>query len=204
MLRVDQLRYTFAGFPPLTFDFSLGEGAMLGVTGPSGAGKSTLFNVLAGFLRPQSGQVSWRGESVLDKPPAERPFGLLFQTDNLFEHLPVMENVGLGICPGRLSAAQRSQCQSALDALDVGDLSARLPDELSGGQQQRVALARCLVSPRPVMLLDEPFSALDPESRRDALAAVQAVNQRGKTLLLITHEVADLAVLGAPEYRIGK
>ncbi|QGG80693.1 ATP-binding cassette domain-containing protein [Litorivicinus lipolyticus] len=203
MLRVDQLTYTYPEYPPLVFDFSVAAGAMLGVVGPSGAGKSTLFNLLAGFLVADSGDIRWGDQSVLAQGPSHRPFAVLFQGDNLFEHLSVLDNVGLGLSPRLLDPVQRQVCAAALATLDIGELAQRLPGELSGGQQQRVALARCLVSPRPVMLLDEPFSALDPASREDALAAVSQVNRQGKTVLLITHDAADLERLGAPSYRIG-
>ncbi|MFC3911931.1 thiamine ABC transporter ATP-binding protein [Pseudaeromonas sharmana] len=183
-----------------TFHFSLTlqPGELLVLVGPSGAGKSTLLDLLAGFATPQQGTLSWQGESLLALSPAQRPFTTLFQSDNLFDHLTVAQNIGLGLSPTlRLSQAQRQQVQEAAARMGLGDRLASLPPQLSGGQQQRVALARCLVRQRPLLLLDEPFSALDPALRQELLREIHRLTRvEGIGVLLISHhpqEARDVA-----------
>lgn len=203
MLLVD-CQFSYDDGVPMRFNLTLPEGGLLGVTGPSGAGKSTLFSLLAGFLKPQSGQLTWQGQ-ILDGAPHTRPFSLMFQSGNLFDHLTAEENAALALSQGRTpTSAQRKAAVEALGQLGLAGLEHRKPAELSGGQQGRVALARSLCSDKPVLLLDEPFAALDPSSRTEALDAVRSVHQSGKSILLITHAQSDLDYLGADCYRLGQ
>ncbi len=136
--------------------------------GPSGAGKSTLLNLIAGFLPPASGSLRINGEVHNATPPAQRPVSMLFQENNLFNHLTVRQNISLGIHPGlKLSREEQAQVAAMAGQMGIDALLERLPGELSGGQRQRAALARCLVRQQPVLLLDEPFSALDPALRQE-------------------------------------
>src|SRR5690606_10892987 len=136
----------------------------------SGAGKSTLLSLIAGFDRPLSGSIHIGGEEVTRRKPADRPVTSLFQEHNLFAHLTAAENVGLGLDPGlRLSAGQQRAVAEALARVGLEGLDKRLPSQLSGGQRQRVTLARSLVRERPLLLLDEPFSALHPGLRLEVL-----------------------------------
>lgn len=181
------------------FDVDIPAGAFVMVLGPSGAGKSTLLNLIAGFDRPSGGTMALMGEDVGDTPPAERPVTTLFQEGNLFPHLTVAENVGLGLDPGlRLTPELRRQVAIALDRMGLADLSGRWPRHLSGGERQRVALARSLVRNRPILLLDEPFAALDPGRRREMTDLVRALAMdRGLTVVMVSHqldEVRDLSV----------
>lgn len=120
---------------------------------------------------------------------------MLFQENNLFSHLNVQQNIGLGLDPGlKLSALQREKLMHIARQMGIDNLMRRLPGELSGGQRQRVALARCLVRDQPVLLLDEPFSALDPALRQEMLALVSDVcHNRQLTLLMVSHSVEDAA-----------
>lgn len=185
------------------FTLSLQPGELLVVIGPSGAGKSTLLDLLAGFALPDSGRLTLAGADLLALPPAERPFTTLFQSHNLFEHLSVAQNIGLGVNPNlKLSPSQQEYVVQAASRLGLAGLLERRPPELSGGQQQRVALARCLVRARPFLLLDEPFSALDPALRQEMLQEVQRLaHEEGKGVLLISHhpeearQVADRLAL---------
>ncbi|MCE9982198.1 thiamine ABC transporter ATP-binding protein ThiQ [Leclercia adecarboxylata] len=184
---------------PMRFTLSVRQGELIAVLGPSGAGKSTLLNLVAGFLQPANGRITIEGQDHTHTPPAARPVSMLFQENNLFTHLTVRQNIGLGTHPGlRLNAGQQQKLSDIAAQMGIGDLLARLPGELSGGQRQRVALARCLVREQPILLLDEPFSALDPALRQEMLLLVKEVCERqGLTMLMVSHSVED-AVRIAP------
>ncbi|MDP2575321.1 thiamine ABC transporter ATP-binding protein [Vibrio penaeicida] len=175
------------------FNLDVSEGDIVSLMGPSGAGKSTLLSLVAGFIQPQSGQILVAGQSVLGLPPHQIPLSMLFQENNLFAHLTVRENIGLGIEPSlRLSSKQKGQVEEAAVMVGIGDFLDRLPEQLSGGQKQRVALARCFVQPHSIWLLDEPFSALDPVIREDMLSLVQTLaKERNIAIVMVTHHVSD-------------
>ena len=178
----------------LSFDCAIPAGTAVAVAGPSGAGKSTLFNVIAGFQAPASGDVRLLGETMAGKDPAERPVSIIFQDNNLFAHLTIADNVGLGIDPAlRLDAAARQNVFAALARVGLGGYERRLPGSLSGGERQRVALARALVRHRPILLLDEPFAALDPAMRTDMSKLLAELRDETKsTMLFITHQPEDI------------
>ena len=178
----------------IVFDCTVSKGAFLSVTGPSGAGKSTLFNVLAGFQPVAAGRVELFGANMEGRDPAERPVSIVFQDNNLFAHLTASENVGLGIHPAlKLQPADRQKVFSALARVGLGGYERRLPGSLSGGERQRVALARAFVRRRPILLLDEPFAALDPAMRMEMGALLAELRQEtGSTILLITHQPEDI------------
>ena len=177
----------------MRFSLSVPSGAFVAVIGPSGAGKSTLLNLIAGFERPLSGEVRLFGATMGETPPAERPVTMLFQDHNLFAHLDVAANVGLGIDPGlRLSAADRERVTQALAEVGLSGFEKRRPAQMSGGERQRVALARCLVRNRPILLLDEPFAALGPRMRHDMLDLVNELRRiHGLTIVMVTHSPTD-------------
>lgn len=180
---------------PMRFTLEVTRGEQVAVLGPSGAGKSTLLNLIAGFLPPASGSILIDGQPHTTTPPARRPVSMLFQENNLFSHLTVQENIGLGMHPSlKLTPAQRQKLQDIARQMGLDALLNRLPGELSGGQRQRAALARCLVREQPVLLLDEPFSALDPALRQEMLSLVGNVcRQQQLTLLMVSHSVEDAA-----------
>ncbi|WEX77330.1 ATP-binding cassette domain-containing protein [Sinorhizobium numidicum] len=181
----------------LTFDCAIPAGRIVAVAGASGSGKSTLFNVIAGFEEPERGEVHILGKDMAGRVPAERPVSVIFQEHNLFAHLDVATNVGFGISPAlRLSTADRMRVEEALKRVGLGGFGNRLPPTLSGGERQRVALARALVRRRPLLLLDEPFAALDPGMRaemRDLLRDLH--NEEANTILVITHHPDDVKAL---------
>lgn len=168
------------------------EGERLALKGPSGVGKTTLLMSLAGFIQPKSGEASWRQQDLLSLPPERRPISMLFQDDNLFEHLSVEENIKLGL----RSDTIKHQLGEAAEQLDITQQLTKMPGQLSGGQRQRVGLIRTLLRPEPLVILDEPFAQLDAETRQRALAfTLFAAQRHHKTLLLITHQDEDIAAL---------
>lgn len=194
MLKLNDVTWLYQHLP-MRFTLSVERGERIAVLGPSGAGKSTLLNLIAGFLPPASGSLLIDGEKHNATPPAQRPVSMLFQENNLFNHLTVRQNIGLGIHPGlKLNREQRAQVTAIAGQMGMDTLLDRLPGELSGGQRQQAALARCLVRQQPVLLLDEPFSALDPALRQEMLTLVADVCQRQQlTLLMVSHSVEDAA-----------
>jgi thiamine transport system ATP-binding protein len=177
----------------MLFDLAVEAGEFMAVIGPSGAGKSTLLSLIGGFEQPVGGQVIADGIDITKVEPAARPCTTLFQDHNLFAHLTVEKNIGLGLDPGlRLNAAQRAEIAQALADVGLTGFEQRLPGQLSGGERQRVAIARCLVRHRPILLLDEPFAALGPGLRREMLDLVRDLRARvGLTVLMVTHDPED-------------
>ncbi len=192
MLHLDHLLLTEPGFA-LSADLTVPKGARVAVIGPSGAGKSTLLNAIAGFMAPTAGRILWQGADLTALPPGDRPLTILFQDQNLFPHLTVAQNLGLGLSPRlRLSADQHKAIDRALDRVGLATLGPRLPSQLSGGQQGRAALARALLRARPMLLLDEPFAALGPALKADMLDLVSEVAAETEaTVLMVTHDPTD-------------
>lgn len=181
------------------FDLQIDQGQIVALMGPSGAGKSTLLALVAGFIEPEKGSITADGKELVGKEPHLRPFAMLFQEHNLFAHLTVRENIGLGLDAGlKLSDVQKRQVEEAATQVGVDEYLDRLPEQLSGGQRQRVALARCFVQPHPVWLLDEPFSALDPILREEMLALVKRLaKERNITVLMVTHHISDAKAIAS-------
>lgn len=180
-------------------------GARVAVLGASGAGKSTLLMGIAGFLPPVAGRILWQGRDISALPPGARPLTVLFQDINLFGNLTVERNVALGIDPRlKLRRETRARVAEALVEVGLEGMGARLPHQLSGGQQGRVALARALLRARPLLLLDEPFSALGPALKAEMRALIARVLARtGATLLMVTHDPEDARALTPQAILVG-
>jgi thiamine transport system ATP-binding protein len=198
VLELQQL-YVCQGQNEFCFDAILPTEKCTALVGASGAGKTTLLNTLAGFVSPTSGKLLWQGQDLLPQLPAQRPFTSLFQEHNLFAHLDLFTNVGLGIDPGlRLTENQRQAVEEALTQVGLVGMGKRLPGSLSGGQRQRAALARALVRRQPWLLLDEPFSALDPGLRKEMIDLVADLQKRNKlSLVLVTHDPEEALQLAS-------
>ncbi len=192
-IRLDNLQLTL-GNRDFHFDCSFESGKITAIVGPSGSGKSTLLNLVSGFEQPRSGRIEIAGRDVTKLAPAERPVSLVFQDNNLFAHLDLFTNIGLGIDPGlRLTPADRKAISDALVRVGLAGYERRLPGSLSGGERQRAAFARALVRHRPVLLLDEPFAALDPGLRATMVELLADLHAETRTtILLVTHDPRDV------------
>lgn len=192
MLRVEGLRIE-QGLFSLSAHFEVPRGRRVAVIGPSGAGKSTLLNALGGYVDIAGGRIEVDGRDVTDAAPDRRGIAMLFQDGNLFPHLTLAQNVGLGVRPAlRLTEAENAQVRDALGRVGLGDFADRKPGDVSGGQQSRAALARVLMQAKPLLLLDEPFAALGPALRAEMLDLTsQVARDAGATVLMITHAPED-------------
>ncbi len=198
MLHIDQLKLSL-GNKHWNFNAALERESSYVLFGESGSGKSTLLNLVAGFLEPESGNIRWHADSLLNIPPDKRPVTSLFQQHNLFNHLTVAQNIGLGISPSlSLTEQHHADISSVLRAAGLAGYENTKPPRLSGGEQQRVGLARCLLRHKPVLLLDEPFSALDAGTRATMTDLLKDVITEIKPcVLMVSHDPNDVVALNA-------
>jgi molybdate transport system ATP-binding protein len=190
----------------LAVDFEADDGIVV-IFGPSGSGKSLTLQAIAGLLRPDEGRIRIGARLLFDRstgvdlPARERQVGYVFQDYALFPHLNVAHNVGFPIArglPARLDAAGRARVVEILELFEIAHLAAMHPSQLSGGQRQRVALARALITRPALLLLDEPFNALDPLLRDRMRNELLAWRERfGVPMVLITHDPDDVAALAS-------
>jgi thiamine transport system ATP-binding protein len=204
MLRADRLRFAYPGqATPYLFSFEAEPGQVTAISGASGSGKSTLLDLLAGFQAPISGTLALDNSDLLPLPPEKRPASLLLQSESLFEHLSAARNVALGLPAGMARAIRDQRVAQALAEVGLPDIGRQRAATLSGGQKQRVALARTLLRDRPVLLLDEPFSALDDDTRQTTRALVKTLTERQNWhTILVTHHQDDVAALASRRYRL--
>ncbi|GEP55396.1 ABC transporter ATP-binding protein [Reyranella soli] len=165
-------------------------GEVVALLGPSGCGKTTLLRVIAGFVRQAGGRVLVDGTAIDHLPANQRNVGIVFQNYALFPHMTVAENVAYGLrARGQRGPSVDQRVERMLEMVQLGAFRARLPRQLSGGQQQRVALARALAVEPSILLLDEPFAALDRNLRLDMQIEVKRLQrQLGLTTILVTHD----------------
>ena len=169
------------------------KGEFVTLLGPSGCGKTTLLNLIAGFLAPDQGEIRIDGKPITRLAPYERNIGVVFQNYALFPHMSVAENVAFGLRMRKVPAGEAAaRAQEALDTVRLGWAGARRPRELSGGQQQRVALARALVIRPELILLDEPFSAIDKNLRAEMQVELKRIQRSvGITTIFVTHDQSE-------------
>ncbi|TNH08625.1 thiamine ABC transporter ATP-binding protein [Testudinibacter sp. TR-2022] len=193
MINLRQLEFNYKQMP-MQFDLQIRAGEKVALIGASGAGKSTLLNLIAGFEQPDSGQIWLNGENHSHSQPHLRPVSMLFQENNLFNHLSVAQNIILGLQPTlNINAEQRQAVLYIADKVGLTPYLSRLPEQLSGGQKQRIALARCMLRDKPILLLDEPFSALDTALRQEMLQLLaQICRDKNLTLLMVTHQPQEV------------
>ena len=175
----------------LSLDISRGE--FLTLLGPSGCGKTTLLNLIAGFAEADSGEIFVDGQPITSEPPHKRQIGIVFQNYALFPHMTVEHNIGYGLRMRGISKGEVAQrVKDAMAMVKLDGLGHRKPRELSGGQQQRVALARALIIQPKVLLLDEPFSALDKSLRGSMQFEIREIQRRlGLTTVFVTHDQGE-------------
>lgn len=201
LLRVQEIRKEFVGkgrdssvVALQGVTLSVDEGEIVCVVGPSGCGKTTLLNLLAGFERASGGRALFRGVDIAGPGP-ER--GVVFQQAALFPWLSAVENIEFGLKEKRLSRSERhAQAKRYLELVRLGHAGDRLPAALSGGMRQRVALARALANGAAVLLLDEPFAALDAQTKAQMQAELLRIwAETGTTMVLITHSIDEAVLL---------
>ena len=199
MLALEDVTFAYPGSAQIfRFVLDAEAGAVTAIRGASGAGKSTLLDLVAGFLAPGSGRILIDGVDVTPLPPERRPVSILFQAETLFEHLSAARNVALG-----LSHPDPARIAAALAEVGLPQIGPQRAATLSGGQKQRVALARTLLRARPVLLLDEPFSALDDETRTGTRNLVRELTRKNQwATLLVTHHADDISALADRVYRL--
>ena len=173
--------------------FEVGQGEFLTLLGPSGCGKTSTLRMIAGFVTPSGGSILVEGADVTGIPPFRREVGLVFQSYALFPHKSVTDNVGFGLKMRKVAAAElHTRVQDALALVRMEELGIRYPGELSGGQQQRVALARALVIRPKLLLLDEPFGALDRALRDHMRSELRTLQQSLKLpTIFVTHDQSE-------------
>ncbi|MFQ3582438.1 MAG: ABC transporter ATP-binding protein [Chloracidobacterium sp.] len=172
-------------------------GEFLTLLGPSGCGKTTLLRLIAGLEHPDTGRIHLAGQDITNQPAYRRPVHTVFQNYALFPHLNVGDNIAFGLMrKGQPQSVIRQRVEAMLKLVGLEGIHHQYPHELSGGQQQRVALARALACEPPVLLLDEPMSALDPHLRRHMRRELKALQrQLGMTFILVTHDQVEALTL---------
>jgi ABC-type Fe3+/spermidine/putrescine transport system ATPase subunit len=198
ILRLAGITKNFQGQRVLhALDLDIAEGEFLTLLGPSGCGKTTTLNIVAGFLRPDEGELYLRGQPARDLPPQRRRLGMVFQSWALFPHMTVFENIAYGLRMQKVAKPELARrVEAMLELVRLPAAAAKYPSQLSGGMQQRVALARALVTEPDLLLLDEPLSNLDAALRREMQVEIKQIHERLRvTTLLVTHSQEEALVM---------
>ncbi|MEO1451380.1 MAG: ABC transporter ATP-binding protein, partial [Bacteroidota bacterium] len=199
MLRVSNISKSYKTEKVLAqVDFQLEKGQTLSILGRSGSGKSTLLKLIAGLESPDAGQVEWEGQDLTDVAPQARQMVYLYQSPLLFPHLNVFENLAFGL---RIRQKKQPTIRQAvgelLEQIDLQDQAKKFPYQLSGGQQQRVNFGRALIIRPRVLLLDEPFGKLDPETRSQMQILFRNIALETRmTALFVTHDPKEALLMG--------
>ncbi|NLX49454.1 MAG: ABC transporter ATP-binding protein [Methanospirillum sp.] len=198
LLALDTVTARLGGFTLGPVSLELPSGALCAVVGASGSGKSALLQTIAGLVPVSSGTIAVDGRDLTRIPPEERGIAIVPQHYALFPHLSVQENVAFGLRARGVPAPRaREEARAALDRLEIGHLADRRPATLSGGERQRTAIARAVVLRERLILLDEPFAALDPVNRAISIEELQAIHAAlGLTVVLVTHRPDEAELLG--------
>jgi len=207
LLTIKNLQYQYKNANDVyTYDLEVQPSQIVAILGQSGSGKSTLLDIVAGFIEPSSGSVKLERKELLGLSVEKRPITILFQNHNLFEHLTVQKNILLGVSKVlKDSIEEVEKVQAILKEVGLEKFEHTIVSQLSGGQQQRVALARVLIRREPILLLDEPFTGLDDETRIEMLDLVKHITIEHKLhTIMITHEVEDCERIANHVYKMQK
>jgi ABC-type Fe3+/spermidine/putrescine transport system ATPase subunit len=198
MIALEHLSLTLGVFSLYDISLRVGKGEYLIVLGPSGAGKTVLLETIAGLRSPSGGTILIEGRDVSSIPPEQRGIAIVYQDYSLFPHMTAYENIAYSLRLRRLMESEiGSRVQELLARFEIPDLPGRYPSSLSGGEQQRVALARALASDPSVLLLDEPFAALDPRTQEECMRILLKVKQeQGLTVVQVSHAREEAFALG--------
>ncbi len=200
MLKVANLSVAFDGKPMITdLSFGVPTATTLAITGPSGVGKSTVLQAICGLVRISSGVISVDNHDITHVPTHKRGIGMVTQSNDLFPHLTVSQNIAFGLRMRGSSSKDTSQrVQEMLELVGLPDFSLREIQSLSGGEARRIALARSLAPSPKILLLDEPFTGLDDEIRNSLMHQVQAILQSSTmTSILVTHDHSEADLLAS-------
>ncbi len=194
MIEIKALSRKWKSFALDSLDLTILDGEYFVILGPTGSGKTLLLELLAGFHRPDSGQILINGKDVTDLSPEKRNLAFVYQDYSLFPHMTVKKNIEFGLKMKKLKAP--GKFREISEYLNISHLLERYPLNLSGGEQQRVSLARALVTDPEFLMLDEPLSALDPRTQDSAREVLLNVHRKGKlTVLHITHDQTEARIM---------
>jgi len=199
MIKLKNISFKYDKQTPVLKDFNLSikEGEMVAIQGKSGLGKSTILRLIAGLEKVDSGKIYLDEKCINDLPTNQRNVGYVFQNHALFPHLTIRKNIAYGLF--KFSASKRKELVEEVSRkLSIQELLDRYPHEISGGQKQRVAIARSLVTKPKVLLLDEPFTGLDPDLKKQIRIDIKKIlSSSNITSVLVTHDIEDAKALGA-------
>lgn len=197
MIKLINVSIRLGEFSLENVNLDIRQGEFFSILGPTGTGKSVILEMIAGFYKPDSGKIFLAGRDAAHIPPEKRNLGFVYQDYALFPHLNVYKNIAFGLYMKRIpSLTIKARVKEVAEMLGIVKLLNRYPTTLSGGEQQRIALARALVLRPPVLLMDEPFSALDPNTRKKVYSDLKRLHAKYKfTAVHVTHDFAEAALL---------
>lgn len=198
MLSVRNLGKELPDFAVHDVTFNVDVGDYFVLLGPSGVGKTVVLELLAGLTTADAGLITWDGQDITHERIHRRGMGIVYQGQALFPHMTVQQNISFGLRPKKMrNAALRKRVEELADDVDVSDLLHRYPGTLSGGESQRVALARTLATKPKCLLLDEPLSSMDTQSRSELQALLRSLHRKGHTVIHVTHENKEAMALAS-------
>ncbi len=202
MLEIKNLQYKYEQSKEFyTYSLNVKASEIVGIVGQSGSGKSTLLDLISGFLESYNGNITLNGNELSSMVVEKRPFSILFQKHNLFEHLNVKKNILLGL--KKEHPNQEEKVKNILKEVGLENFTNTLVSKLSGGQQQRVAIARVLLRKEPILLLDEPFTGLDEETRLSMLKLIKKISiEYNLHTIMVTHELNDCQIIANKVYKM--
>lgn len=192
-LILENIKKNFSSFSLEVENLNIPKGKIFGLLGESGSGKTTLLKIIAGLTKPDCGKIYLNNSDITHLKTQNRNLGMVFQEDLLFPHMNIFKNIEFGLKMKNIKKDERKEkVLSILQTVGLNGMEYRYPNELSGGQRQRVSLARALVYNPPLLLMDEPFSALDPNLKIEMRNFLKSIHQKYKTtIIFVTHDIED-------------